>query len=902
MDLTNIDERAEVLRQKLKLLSINKDKKNKSYRSSNDNITSISKNEFYNLVSPKDASWGSKKISVSDKYFINEPTDSNKPSKEQYKNYSSNDKNPSSSFSDPYSSLYNRDSKDIGPVLQGNTTRTSRESTLVRLTPNSGKTKKQITPPPQNDMEDITKNLINSIEALSIEDESKNPPEEVKVKIDKKFSKLSKNLKIELLPHQISGIKFLIKRELLVQSNKGGLLCDDMGLGKTIQMISLMSCYKPTIKKLNDNSDILKLNETLLKKKTNAANDHDDENGINFSPPVTKSKTTLIICPVALTQQWHDEILEKCINLKPFIFHGPKRPTSLKELLDYDVIITTYSTVLSESTKLKGSLLYQTYWWRIILDEAHMIKNPFAKSSIACRNLFTTRRWCVTGTPIQNNLGELQALLLFLKVSKYSDKTIWQSEIGSKFSSSSDELEKSLLNLQNELKELMIRRNKKILNFSKPTNDQNEDGESNGKKDFSKFKLPNKKIHKVKISFTPFEDKIYRSFEKKIIENLINGTEESVIEIDNSEDDMDTNNLQFKKKGTLKLRKQISSERASSPKLSSMSSKSLQDSPISSESSSPSSSSSSSLSLSKSSSSQEGFYVNNQYLDDYKDNNELNVNFMCALVYLLRLRQLCCHWNLIMDFTPGGDDDDGGNGKKSVLLTDNIPGAEEDSIDTYDLGSFSKDPVKVEKAQEKGKQIKIYKKNNLDDDRFQDYISSSKTNKLVEILLNDTTRKTIVFSQFTTMLDLIEIDLNKNGIKFARYDGTMNKLAKDKSIETVKKDPDYQVLLCSLKCASVGLNLVFANQVVLFDKYWNPMIEDQASDRVYRIGQKHDVDIYEFIMNDSVEVRITDLQDKKRTLAKAITDNDEESIQKLINPSSSKLTVTELLKLFGLNQ
>ncbi|GME93212.1 unnamed protein product [[Candida] boidinii] len=117
----------------------------------------------------------------------------------------------------------------------------------------------------------------------------------------------------------------------------------------------------------------------------------------------------------------------------------------------------------------------------------------------------------------------------------------------------------------------------------------------------------------------------------------------------------------------------------------------------------------------------------------------------------------------------------------------------------------------------------------------------------------------------------------------------------------VKNNSDYQVLLCSLKCASVGLNLVFANQVILFDKYWNPMIEDQASDRVYRIGQRHDVDIYEFIMNDSVEVRITDLQDKKRTLAKAITDNDKESIQKLINPSSSKLTVTELLKLFGLN-
>lgn len=906
MDLSDIDERTEILRQKLKSLSINKDKKKTS--SSN---TSISKNEFYNIISPKDASWGTKKLNVSDNYVINKPIDLNKPSKEQYKTYSSKDRN--SSFSDPYSSLYSRNSKDIDSNLQENSNRTSRESALARLNnPKSGKNKNQTTtpsppPPPQDDIEDITKSLINSIESLSIEDEIRKVPEEIKERINKRFSKLSKYLKIELLPHQITGIKFLIKRELLNQTHKGGLLCDDMGLGKTIQMISLISCYKPTPKKLNDNSDILKLNETLLKNKsmTLKAVDIEDDNEIRkkkFNPPVTKSKTTLIICPVALTQQWHDEILEKCINLKPFIFHGPKRPTNLKELLDYDVIITTYSTVLSESTKITGSLLYQTYWWRIILDEGHMIKNPMAKSSIACRNLFTTRRWCVTGTPIQNNLGELQALLQFLKISKFSDRSIWQSEIGSKFSSDSKELEKALLNLQNELKEIMIRRNKKILNFEKSVNNEDEENENDlNVKDFSKFKLPNKKIHRVKISFTQFEDKIYRSFEKKIIENLINGTEESIIEIDNfGGDNNDTNNLNNSKKGILKLRKQITSEKTSSPKLSSMSSKSLDDSPITSGSSS--SSSSSSLFLSRSSSSQDGFYVNNQYLDEYKDNNELNVNFMCALVYLLRLRQLCCHWKLIMDFKPGDDgEEDDGNSKKSVLLTDNIPGEEEDSIDNYDLGSFSKDPIKVEKAQEKVRMHNKNSKQNDTEDNFQDYIPSSKTSKLIEILLNDTTRKTIVFSQFTNMLDLIEIDLIKNGIKFARYDGTMNKLAKDKSIEMVKNNSDYQVLLCSLKCASVGLNLVFANQVILFDKYWNPMIEDQASDRVYRIGQRHDVDIYEFIMNDSVEVRITDLQDKKRTLAKAITDNDKESIQKLINPSSSKLTVTELLKLFGLN-
>lgn len=101
-----------------------------------------------------------------------------------------------------------------------------------------------------------------------------------------------------------------------------------------------------------------------------------------------------------------------------------------------------------------------------------------------------------------------------------------------------------------------------------------------------------------------------------------------------------------------------------------------------------------------------------------------------------------------------------------------------------------------------------------------------------------------------------------------------------------------QVMLLSLGAGGVGLNLVGANHLFLLDLHWNPQLESQACDRVYRVGQKREVTIHRFLCNETVEVKIRDLQKKKLDLADSVLTGAKRA---------SKLTFEDLKSLFGLN-
>ncbi|KAJ5345299.1 hypothetical protein N7452_003303 [Penicillium brevicompactum] len=146
---------------------------------------------------------------------------------------------------------------------------------------------------------------------------------------------------------------------------------------------------------------------------------------------------------------------------------------------------------------------------------------------------------------------------------------------------------------------------------------------------------------------------------------------------------------------------------------------------------------------------------------------------------------------------------------------------------------------------------------------------SSKIETLVKILTAQGQApgtKTVVFSQWTSYLNLIEPQLERRGIKYARVDGKMNSVKRDNSINAFSNDPECTVLLASLSVCSVGLNLVAANQVILADSWWAPAIEDQAVDRVYRLGQKRETTVWRLVMEDSIEERVLTIQERKRAL------------------------------------
>ena len=125
-------------------------------------------------------------------------------------------------------------------------------------------------------------------------------------------------------------------------------------------------------------------------------------------------------------------------------------------------------------------------------------------------------------------------------------------------------------------------------------------------------------------------------------------------------------------------------------------------------------------------------------------------------------------------------------------------------------------------------------------------------------------RRILLFSQFTSMLDLIKPRLSAAGIRFAELRGDTRDRA-----EPVRmfESGEVPLFLISLKAGGRGLNLTSADTVIHYDPWWNPAAEDQASDRAHRIGQTKSVFVYKMIAVDTVEDRIVELQRRKADLA-----------------------------------
>ena len=150
--------------------------------------------------------------------------------------------------------------------------------------------------------------------------------------------------------------------------------------------------------------------------------------------------------------------------------------------------------------------------------------------------------------------------------------------------------------------------------------------------------------------------------------------------------------------------------------------------------------------------------------------------------------------------------------------------------------------------------------------------SSSKVDALVESLVNASAdgHRCLVFSQWTSMLDLIEPALKAAELTFSRLDGSTSN--RGEIVEQFQSPTGPTVLLMSLKAGGTGLTLTAADHVFLVDPWWNPQVEAQAADRVHRIGQDKPVFVYRLVSQGTVEERILQLQDKKRALFEAALD------------------------------
>ena len=163
---------------------------------------------------------------------------------------------------------------------------------------------------------------------------------------------------------------------------------------------------------------------------------------------------------------------------------------------------------------------------------------------------------------------------------------------------------------------------------------------------------------------------------------------------------------------------------------------------------------------------------------------------------------------------------------------------------------------------------------------FENYDGESAKRKGCLDLINSAIsggHRMLVFSQFTSMLELLEKDLNENEIKYFKITGATPKEQRIRMVHEFN-DGDVPVFLISLKAGGTGLNLTGADVVIHYDPWWNLAAQNQATDRAHRIGQTNKVTVYKMIMKDTIEEKILGLQEAKKDLADAILEGESKSL------------------------
>ncbi|KAF1981973.1 hypothetical protein K402DRAFT_398008 [Aulographum hederae CBS 113979] len=742
-------------------------------------------------------------------------------------------------------------------------------------------------------------------------------------------------LSVKLLPHQVEGVAWMMDKEIGQKKKngvlpRGGILADDMGLGKTIQSIALfLNNTRPSPKELKE-----------------MAEDKKNKNKI----PVDISKATLVVAPLALIKQWESEIktkVEPSHAMRVLVHHGPSRTKRADDLKKYDIVITTYQTLTSEhagsSDTEKGIKLgcFGVHWYRIVLDEAHSIKNRSAKSTQACYALRAHYRWCLTGTPMQNNLDELQSLIKFLQIKPYCDLGPWKEQIITSMKNGRGGLAMKRLNFF--LRAFMKRRTKDIL---KEEGALNPGGKSkSGEKKGPGFKIVERNVETVVAHFSPHE----REFYERLMSRAQNSLDEMM-----GGDKVDyigalvlllrlrqaCNHPQLMKASVTKDKDAISTATSTQPgsKSADKEADDLADMlgglSVESKNCDVCKVKLSSTEVSRGSmwcaECAEDLDKLESKADHKVKKEKSKKKTKKAAQKAQKLKERAKRNRRVIDddseedegdwLVPenqrkkssmgvaGDTDDENADGAGEFLDSDDSETDEDDEPKgrlmkkkAINLDSDDEADSEEEDASEDDEDDSDSSSSESEDGIYNVQVHknkkalgniqpSTKIIHLMEILRKETpNHKVIVFSQFTTMLDLIEPFMRQEGFAFTRYDGSMKNDLREASLERLRNDKKTRVLLCSLKCGSLGLNLTAASRVVVLEPFWNPFVEEQAIDRVHRLNQTVDVHVYKLTIANSVEERILELQESKRKLAKAAIEG---------GKGMNKLGIKDIMNLF----
>ncbi|KAL1629932.1 hypothetical protein SLS54_000790 [Diplodia seriata] len=782
-------------------------------------------------------------------------------------------------------------------------------------------------------------NLADKLKALEVtaqEKEKEAEPEEEEEEDDGTVDGLA----VKLLPHQVDGVSWMVDKEVGQRKKngvlpKGGILADDMGLGKTIQALALILT--------NPRPDPEEPSEEKPKDKKKKL-------------PSTVCRSTLVVAPLALIKQWESEVKTKVLSshkLKVLVHHGPSRTKRADELKKYDIVVTTYQILASEhaasSDGPDGPKIgcYGVHWYRVMLDEAHSIKNRNAKMTQASYALRSHYRWCLTGTPMQNNLDELQSLIRFLRIKPYDELSRWKNDIAGPMKSGRGNL--AMRRLQVFLKAFMKRRTKDVL---KQAGALNPGGKPTAEGEKSEgFRIVGRKIETVVAEFSPEERSFYDRLADRAqsrLNEMMGGEKADYIgalvlllrlrqacnhpELVGGQVGKDKDAINGAGTGIPKEMQTPRKPRAEEAKELddladlfggiSVATKHCDVCQIELSKSEASAGAVRCADCDADLAAQKSRHKKKKHRskkakkeivedEDDSDEDESPVK----PTKLMRKKRVVLdsddedeegEWLVPEDQREsedlgkaGGTDDENAEGGGDSLGSDDsetdydepeTPSKKKKVIDLVSSEGEQQTPESTSESEEEDEDEESEAESYEASDEDQGPVPSTKILRLLDILDKETPdHKVIVFSQFTSMLDLIEPFLRKAGHRFTRYDGSMRNDLREASLSKLRNDRGTRVLLCSLKCGSLGLNLTAASRVVILEPFWNPFVEEQAIDRVHRLNQTVDVVVYKLTIQKTVEERILDLQEAKRKLAEAAIEGG-----KAIN----KLSMRDIMNLF----
>jgi DNA repair protein RAD5 len=611
---------------------------------------------------------------------------------------------------------------------------------------------------------------------------------------------------------------------------RGGVLADDMGLGKTVMCLALVSLDSAA-------DDVPSVASTASE--------------VAFKPDLEPLGGVLVIAPVSLIPQWRSEI-EKHFprNKRPTVheYHGAGRRCSVAQLKAFGVVLTTYGTLSSEQD---AGPLFQIHWRRIMLDEAHTIKNRCSKVAQASYRLKAVSRWCVTGTPLQNNIDELFSLIRFLRIDPWSSWAAWRKAVSIPLDrgrqGDEQSLQQALDAARNIVQPLLLRRTKSTTN---PLTGE------------LLLKLPPKHTHVLKLELSAperdFYDALYAKAKAKFDTFVEKGQTLAMYThifalLVKLRQALCHPFLVFARSGLADTDMEGLEQRCLREMVSG-------------------GSSGDGLS--------EKFVVG--LLDDLRKGNLADCPICCdppedpAITPCGHV--FCRECALKAAHTWRGECPvcrrAGALEKKSLRV---LPGASRFPAHLL---------AKVSKA-------------GVDEGHEGNAVYSTKMLELLKRLKADVSsgHRIVVFSQWTSFLDLIGPALDAARLPWRRFDGSLSMEERSRRVawlaENISEDSSGRVFLCSLRAGGVGLNLVAASRLYLLDLWWNPAVEEQAIQRVHRIGQTSEVHVYRFVVGDSIDQDLVELQKaKSQLLEDALSDGRKRE-------ASGKLTLEDLKRLFS---